>query len=220
MTEANLLRLHVESLQRSCVAISNAADQHLPATSADTGRSLFNLAGRLPGFISPQAELESAQSILQSLALIQSARGSIAFLTEAGQFSDLGLRIAQGISSDIDALEADFGQQLRQEARHRIRGLYVIIDPLSTGGRPPEFIAEQALEGGANILQLRDKTRDKGLSMSLACQLKELCNEKDALLIINDHADLAASMGADGVHVGQGDLPWNRPAGFWGTTSW
>ena len=206
MTQDNLLRLHVNSLQRSCIALSNATEHCLSDSSA-TAKTLYNLAGRLPGPLDHQVETESPQSVPQSLALIHSARASISFLTEAGQFSDLGLRIAQGILSTLDALESDFGRLLRHDARRSIRGLYVIIDPLVTGDRPPEYIAEEALKGGAAILQLRDKTRDKGLSVGLAQRLNELCREKDALLIINDHADLAAAAHAHGVHVGQEDLP-------------
>ena len=206
MTQENLLNLHVDSLLRSCIALSNAAERDLPDSSA-TAKTLYNLAGRLPGPLDPQAETESPQSVPQSLSLLHSARASIDFLTEAGQFSDLGLRIAQGILATLDVLQADFGRLLRRDAQRKIRGLYVIIDPLITGSRPPEYIAQEALEGGAAILQLRDKTRDKGLSMSLARRLNELCREKDALLIINDHADLAAAVDAHGVHVGQEDLP-------------
>ncbi len=88
-----------------------------------------------------------------------------------------------------------------------IRGLYVIIDPQVTAGRPPEAIAEAALRGGAKVLQLRDKLREKGETLVLARSLKELCAERGAMLIINDHADLAAIVDADGLHVGQGDLP-------------
>ena len=206
MTQANLLRLHVSSLQRSCIAISNAAEHFFPDSPA-TAQTLYNLAGRLPGPLDPQASEESPQSVAQSLALIHSARASLSYLTDAGQFSDLGLRIAQGIIASLDSLQLDLGRLLREDARRSIRGLYVIIDPLVTAGRPPEYIAEEALEGGATILQLRDKTRDKGLSINLARRLNELCREKDALLIINDHADLAAAIDAHGVHVGQEDLP-------------
>ena len=206
MTQDNLLRLHVSSLLRSCIALSNAAQRYLPDSST-SARTLYNLSGRLPGPLDPQAEEESPQSVPQSLALIHSSKASIRFLTEAGQFSDLGLRIAQGILATLDALETDFGRLLRRDAQRSIRGLYVIIDPLVTGNRPAEYIAKEALEGGATILQLRDKTRDKGLSMGLAQRLNELCREKDALLIINDHADLAAAIDAHGVHVGQDDLP-------------
>ncbi len=206
MTQSNLLRLHVTSLQRSCIALSNAAEHYLPNNSS-TAKTLYNLAGRLPGPLDPQADEESAGSVAQSLALIHSARDSLSYLTDAGQFSDLGLRIAEGILDTLETLQTDLGRLLREDAQRSIRGLYVIIDPLVTAGRPPEYIAEEALEGGAAILQLRDKTRDKGLSIDLARRLNELCREKDALLIINDHADLAAAIDAHGVHVGQEDLP-------------
>lgn len=206
MIQKNLLHTHVNTLLRTCIALGNAAERHLPADSP-TAKTLHTLAGRLPGPLDPQAETESPDSLPQSLALVHSAKASIRYLADAGHFSDLGFRIAEGIDAALHTLQSDFARLIRQDARHRIRGLYVIIDPLVTGDRPPEYIAEQALEGGAAILQLRDKTRDKGLSIGLARILNELCREKDALLIINDHADLAAAIDAHGVHVGQDDLP-------------
>ena len=59
------------------------------------------------------------------------------------------------------------------------------------------------------MLQLRDKLRDKGEQFPLGAALRDLCAANDALLIINDHADLAAALGPDhvGLHVGQTDLP-------------
>ncbi len=107
----------------------------------------------------------------------------------------------------LDELRADLGAQLRQDQADRIRGLYVIIDPQVTGGRDPLTIAEAALQGGAKMLQLRDKLRDKGQSLPLAQELQRLCEAHDALLIINDHLDLAAAVGSGGAHVGQTDLP-------------
>ena len=88
-----------------------------------------------------------------------------------------------------------------------MRGLYVIIDPQVTGGRAPYEIAVAAVNGGARMLQLRDKLRDKGESLPLAQALQELCLRNGALLIINDHVDVAAAVGSGGVHVGQTDLP-------------
>ncbi len=104
-------------------------------------------------------------------------------------------------------------------SRLRISGLYVIIDPQQTRGRDPVEVARQALRGGARILQWRDKTRDKGEQLPQACAIRELCREYDALFIVNDHVDLALACAADGVHLGQKDLPveavrpWT-PAGF------
>jgi thiamine-phosphate pyrophosphorylase len=68
-------------------------------------------------------------------------------------------------------------------------------------------IVEAALEGGANVIQLRKKTMPMLEQYRLALALRILTREHEALLIINDHADLAIAADADGVHLGQDDLP-------------
>lgn len=89
----------------------------------------------------------------------------------------------------------------------RIRGLYVIIDPEACLGRPAVEVARLALEGGASVIQWRDKRRDKGEQLDDARRIRDLCRERGVPFIANDHADLAWALGADGVHVGQRDLP-------------
>ena len=89
----------------------------------------------------------------------------------------------------------------------KISGLYVIVDPDACRGRDALDIARLALEGGASMLQWRDKRREEGAQFTEARALQELCAEHGTLLIVNDHTDLALAAGADGVHVGQGDLP-------------
>jgi thiamine-phosphate diphosphorylase len=97
----------------------------------------------------------------------------------------------------------------------KIGGLYVLIDPAACKGRDPVQVAYQALEGGASMLQWRDKQRDKGEQLEQVRAIYNLCIEHDAALIINDHADLALVLsgedepahGAIGVHIGQKDLP-------------
>ena len=88
-----------------------------------------------------------------------------------------------------------------------IRGLYVIIDPDACGGRDAREVARLALEGGARVLQWRDKRRDKGEQLADARAIRVLCRERGAMFIVNDHADLALAVDADGVHLGQNDLP-------------
>jgi len=88
-----------------------------------------------------------------------------------------------------------------------IRGLYVIVDPEQTRGRDPVEVARQAIEGGASLIQWRDKSRDKGEQLPQLRAVLDLCRRHGALLIVNDHADLALATGADGVHLGQKDLP-------------
>ncbi len=91
--------------------------------------------------------------------------------------------------------------------RMRLRGLYVIIDPSLAEGREEVEIGRKALAGGARLLQLRDKTREKGLQLPIARALRAMCRERGAPFIVNDHVDLALAVDADGVHVGQKDLP-------------
>lgn len=93
-----------------------------------------------------------------------------------------------------------------------IAGLYVLIDPVACRGRNPVDVARAALDGGAKMLQWRDKVRDKGAQLGDARAIYALCRQHDALFIINDHADLALALAKDGltnlgVHVGQSDLP-------------
>jgi thiamine-phosphate pyrophosphorylase len=99
------------------------------------------------------------------------------------------------------------GRLARQEKTERLRGLYVIIDTAFVGGRSHSEVARQALKGGTSIIQLRDKTTDKGELLKIARELCTLCRENGALFIMNDYLDVAVAAGVDGVHLGQKDLP-------------
>jgi thiamine-phosphate pyrophosphorylase len=66
---------------------------------------------------------------------------------------------------------------------------------------------EKALQGGTQIVQYRQKDGDDSLRLSQAQALCELCHRYGALFLVNDRVDLALAVGADGVHVGQTDLP-------------
>ncbi len=96
---------------------------------------------------------------------------------------------------------------LRQEKAKQVRGLYVIIDTQALRGRDPLAVTEQVIRGGAKVIQLRDKTLEKKDLLPLAIRLKELCARHNILFIMNDYLDLALAVKADGLHVGQRDLP-------------
>jgi thiamine-phosphate pyrophosphorylase len=64
---------------------------------------------------------------------------------------------------------------------------------------------EEALEGGAHLIQYRDKWNSRSMRMRNAHSLLGLCHEHQALLIINDDIELADDIGADGVHIGASD---------------
>ena len=84
--------------------------------------------------------------------------------------------------------------------------LYVIIDPLDTG-RDPLALTRAVLAGGARLLQLRLKTMVTGELLATATAVRELTAAAHATFILNDRADVARACGADGVHLGQDDLP-------------
>ena len=88
-----------------------------------------------------------------------------------------------------------------------IAGLHVIIDPEALRGRDALEVAEKAIRGGARAIQLRDKHRNKGEILSKARELKALCARSNVLFIVNDYLDIAIASDADGLHLGQDDLP-------------
>jgi thiamine-phosphate pyrophosphorylase len=96
---------------------------------------------------------------------------------------------------------------LRQDKVTHINGLHVIIDTQALKGRSHIEIAGQIIRGGAKTLQLRDKLTSKKGLLPIALELKTLCAEHNVLFIVNDYLDLALAAGADGLHLGQDDLP-------------
>jgi thiamine-phosphate pyrophosphorylase len=96
---------------------------------------------------------------------------------------------------------------LRREKAGRLSGLYAIIDSQKLGGRQHIEVARQLVRGGAKAIQLRYKGDDRDELLAIAQQLKSLCYENKVLFIINDYLDIALAVGADGLHLGQKDLP-------------
>ena len=84
--------------------------------------------------------------------------------------------------------------------------LYVLITE-SACRRPWLETATAAIAGGADALQLREKNLESGELLRRAIAMVTLCRKHNVLAIINDRPDIAVLSGADGVHVGQGDLP-------------
>lgn len=85
--------------------------------------------------------------------------------------------------------------------------VYVILDRAFTAGRPLAEIAAAAIRGGATALQLRDKSDDIRRFYADAVVLCALARAAGVPLIVNDRVDIAIAAGADGVHVGEDDLP-------------
>jgi thiamine-phosphate pyrophosphorylase len=85
--------------------------------------------------------------------------------------------------------------------------LYVILDAQALGPRDPLEVAAAAIRGGADALQWRDKSASARELLAQARRLVPAARAAKVPLIINDRPDVALAAGADGVHLGQDDLP-------------
>ena len=193
------------SMVHHCLSAVSSAPS---VTGTEAHRGLTDL---LPSLPSPLAlaggENGPPQSSEQTLQLIATAQLLLSQLEANEASSPIPWEIAGRIGHSLEELSSQVGAAVRRDKADQVRGLYVIIDPEVTGGRDPYDIAVAAVNGGARMLQLRDKLRDKGESLPLASALQDLCLRTGALLIVNDHADVAAAVGSGGLHVGQTDLP-------------
>ena len=85
--------------------------------------------------------------------------------------------------------------------------LYVLTDPGLSRSRSHVEVVRAAIAGGATAIQLRDKTASTRRLMEIGEELRALTRAAGVALIVNDRADVAVAIDADGVHVGPDDLP-------------
>ncbi len=105
--------------------------------------------------------------------------------------------LAHEITNEITNIGAIRRQKL-QAAK-----LYLVTMPVNNIAA----VVESALQGGVQIVQYRQKDGEDGTRLAIAQQLCDLCHQYDALFLVNDRVDMAIAVGADGIHVGQTDLP-------------
>jgi thiamine-phosphate pyrophosphorylase len=89
----------------------------------------------------------------------------------------------------------------------RIGALHVITDSALQSRFTHRELAEMAIAGGADTIQFRQKTGTARELLEIARQMRKVCVSHGVPLIVNDRADVAMAAGADGVHLGQDDLP-------------
>lgn len=85
--------------------------------------------------------------------------------------------------------------------------LYAIADTLNQPDLLFQTLTQHLCTGGVRLLQLRVKQHSIQDFLSLAKEVQQICQQHGCLLIINDRVDIARAIDADGVHVGQGDMP-------------
>ena len=85
--------------------------------------------------------------------------------------------------------------------------IYLVTDEKACNGKDFYKCIEEAIKGGVKIVQLREKTLSTKDFFIKALKVKEICKNYGALFIINDRLDIAQAVEADGVHLGQSDMP-------------
>jgi thiamine-phosphate pyrophosphorylase len=146
------------------------------------------------------AILANARRVQESLRVMEEIAKSPGLGLDAGRFKQARF--------DLYTIEKVLlSKVLRQDKVKRLSGLYVIIDTTALRGRNHIKVASQAIKGGAKVIQLRDKEHGKKELLPVAQGLRDLCAEQGILFIMNDDLDVALAVDADGLHVGQYDLP-------------
>ena len=144
---------------------------------------------------------------LTALSVASSTLDLLAKLTPAGEES-IPREWIERATKVLDRSVLRLGAAIRGPVAENLRGgLYVIVDPEHTRGRPVAAVTREAVAGGAAVIQLRDKLNDKGKVLEAARAIRDICEKADALFIANDDADVALLSNAHGLHVGQKDLP-------------
>ena len=86
--------------------------------------------------------------------------------------------------------------------------LYLVTDRDLSLGRSLEEVVSEAVEGGVTVVQLREKDASTGEFVELAFRLKDILRPYNVPLIINDRVDVALAVDAEGLHIGQSDMPY------------
>lgn len=90
--------------------------------------------------------------------------------------------------------------------------LYLVTDstPAILGDKDIVDVVEQAIQGGITVVQYRDKHADTGVMIEVASRLHQVTQRYNVPLLINDRLDVALAIGAEGVHIGQDDIPFSQ----------
>ena len=156
----------------------------------------------------------SHQQDLLSLVTANAKRveEALRVIEELSKLPDLGATLRskdfEQARFNLYTLEQELLSKLmRQQKIKQLTGLYVIIDTQILGLKGEVDAARKAIRGGAKVIQLRDKQHGRGELLTIAQKLKDLCHKSKTLFIVNDYLDIAIAVEADGIHIGQEDLP-------------
>jgi thiamine-phosphate pyrophosphorylase len=152
------------------------------------------------------AEDHRADAADVATAAFKRVAEALRVLAEYGKAVGVGAERIERLRYELYELETAFTRRLVPRPRLERMRLYVILTT-AVSARPLVEAAEAVLAGGADCVQLREKQMPDGELLALARRVGALCRRAGRLFIVNDRPDIAKLAGADGVHVGQEDLP-------------
>jgi thiamine-phosphate pyrophosphorylase len=106
----------------------------------------------------------------------------------------------------INTLLSTDKSYILETCREKLIGLYAITDASVSNPKKTIVNVEQALRGGARLIQFRDKSSNQNQRLETCLALRELTREFDAIFIVNDDTELALATKSDGIHLGQDDI--------------
>ncbi|MFA5384433.1 MAG: thiamine phosphate synthase [Eubacteriales bacterium] len=157
-----------------------------------------------------EKELERLNFLELSLANFKRVQEAMRVLEEYAKFISAGADFKK-IRFELYDLEKKMTFKLVELKANELYNvdytLYVIVGERFSGGRDTVEVVRSAISGGATVIQLRDKESSDSRLLGKSLELRRLTHSKGVPLIINDRIDIALAVDADGVHLGQDDLP-------------
>lgn len=166
-------------------------------------------AGDIGTEISTKTENIRQDSSEVAKAAVKRLQEALRSIEEYSKISESGLSGAfEKIRYKCYDIEKDLFADSNRKARLAEAKLYVLVTE-SLASADAETVTREAVAGGADIIQMREKELEDGEFLKKAEKLNSICRENNVLFLINDRPHIASLIEADGIHTGQGDLPVN-----------
>ncbi len=166
---------------------------------SDVGKSMY-----------PRSEADRSDIFRIITSNIKRAEEAARVLEEFGKLADSDAgRIFKSVRFDLYTIEKELLKSCKPLTigRKLDFDLYVVTDPDVLGKRSPVEAVKQAIKGGCRIVQLRDKKASIGQYYNMAKQIVQVCKKAGVTFIVNDYLDVCMALDADGIHIGQDDIP-------------
>ena len=168
-----------------------------------------DIDGDVGAEVKTEAEASRPDARSVAAAACRRAAEALRVLSEYAKIRDAGLAAGfEAVRYRLYALEPLLLADAEPRRRLAEARLYVLITA-SLCSAPPLEACREAVRGGADVIQMREKELEDGEFYRQAAAMAEICREAGVVFIVNDRPHIALLAGASGVHGGQGDLPVN-----------